>query len=295
MQTTSDNRNSRRSAAQVGHRILLVDDDEVNQILNQRLFQDLGWQCTCLYSGREAVDYEDLEAFTIIFMDVLMPEMDGLEASRRIREKIGHDRPPFICALTANPYMRDNAELKAAGIDGFITKPLNTENLNEAINRFLALCVSGAPALEDEPEGEPDEGDSPAGFAGPGNLQRLDKSALRMLFDGSREARRKGDEILRRFLKDFPDKLDSCFAKLDQGDAGGARFVIHTLKGSTRVMGAEIISSLLADLEDAIEKDDYKVARFMRQRIEKEFLALEEEVKLFILGSHDLPADSGSY
>jgi protein-histidine pros-kinase len=129
--------------------ILVADDNAVNQTVAKRMLEKLGSIVTLVGNGREAVDSvkarrQSGHAFDMVLMDVQMPEMDGLEATRAIREwEAGKSRTPVI-ALTAHAMASHRAECLAAGMDGYIAKPLQLKQLVAEIER---LCPVADPEL----------------------------------------------------------------------------------------------------------------------------------------------------
>jgi len=113
-------------------RILLAEDNPMNQKLAVRLVEKLGYTIEVVGNGQEAVDAAIVGGFDIILMDVQMPELDGLEATRRIRAQAPSPRP-WIIAMTANAMDGDREACLAAGMDGYISKPIRPERLAEAI------------------------------------------------------------------------------------------------------------------------------------------------------------------
>ena len=114
-------------------RILLAEDNVVNQKLALRLLQQMGYRADLASNGLEAVDSVERQAYDVVLMDVQMPEMDGLEASRRITSKWPPQQRPRIVAMTANAMAGDRELCLAAGMDDYITKPIRVEQLVEAL------------------------------------------------------------------------------------------------------------------------------------------------------------------
>ncbi|MFO1317017.1 MAG: GAF domain-containing protein [Burkholderiales bacterium] len=114
-------------------RILLAEDNVVNQKLALRLLQQMGYRADLASNGIEAVESVERQAYDVVLMDVQMPEMDGLEASRRINARFGPGERPRIVAMTANAMQGDREMCLAAGMDDYITKPIRVERLVEAL------------------------------------------------------------------------------------------------------------------------------------------------------------------
>ena len=119
-------------------RILLAEDNVVNQKLAMRLLQQLGYRADLASNGVEAVDSVARQTYDVILMDVQMPEMDGLEASRQITKRWASTARPRIIAMTANAMQGDREECLAAGMDDYITKPIRVEQLVESLTQSTA-------------------------------------------------------------------------------------------------------------------------------------------------------------
>jgi len=123
--------------------ILLVEDNPVNQIVGRRLLEKAGHTVTLASNGREAVDRSQGHLFDCVLMDLQMPEMDGLEATALIRDRDRRqDMHTTIIALTAHALPEHEESCRAAGMDGYLTKPINKEKLLEQLNRLVtAQCA----------------------------------------------------------------------------------------------------------------------------------------------------------
>jgi CheY-like chemotaxis protein len=119
-------------------RILLAEDNVVNQKLAMRLLQQMGYRADLASNGIEALESVVRQTYDVILMDVQMPEMDGLEASRRITAQWPAAKRPRIVAMTANAMQGDREMCLAAGMDDYITKPIRVDQLVEALMRVPA-------------------------------------------------------------------------------------------------------------------------------------------------------------
>jgi CheY-like chemotaxis protein len=127
-----------------GHRVLVVDDNPVNLEVMQAMLVRHGLVVDCASDGVLAVARAQSQAYDLILMDMHMPLMDGLEATRRIRALPLHARTPIL-AMTANVYEEDRERCQAAGMNAHLAKPIDVQALEKALDRWLAPAASAAP------------------------------------------------------------------------------------------------------------------------------------------------------
>jgi len=126
-------------------RVLVAEDNPVNQRLVVRMLEKRGHRVAVAGNGREAVDVLAKDSFDIVFMDVQMPEMDGLEATARIREKEeGSESHQIVIALTAHAMKGDRERCLAAGMDAYLSKPIRPQELDDILEKYLALKARSA-------------------------------------------------------------------------------------------------------------------------------------------------------
>ncbi len=201
--------------------VLLAEDNSVNQTLVTRLLQKFGHAVDVAGNGLIAVDKWQVGHHDLILMDVDMPELNGYEATARIRQfeqqRGGHT--PII-GLTAHVMQGSREDCLAAGMDGYLSKPIDTE----ALWRELSAIEQGIPAA-----GEDEAAPAP-------QLPVADFGKARQLMDDSREL---FEEIVTIFLADAPPHLQSIKEGMAQGDSEAVRHSAHTLKGMVGVFAAE--------------------------------------------------------
>jgi CheY-like chemotaxis protein len=132
-----------------GLRVLLADDNPVNQKVATHLLKKLGAHVHCVGNGAEALQALCDADFDVVLMDCQMPEMDGYEATRRLRRSSAAYRNPSIpvIALTANAFATDREHCLTAGMNDFLTKPIERVRLEEALMRVLPASVRAFPAV----------------------------------------------------------------------------------------------------------------------------------------------------
>jgi PAS domain S-box-containing protein len=235
-------------------RILLAEDNAVNQKVALRLLERLGYGADVVSNGLEALEALERRRYDVVLMDVQMPELDGLDASRRICERWPAETRPRIIAMTANALPEDREACFAAGMDDYVAKPIRPDELAQALSRTRPLGK--------ENEMSSDEGVS------------FDAAALENLRELG------GDdflaEVIDTFLEDAPALLATIRRSLDEEDADELRRAAHTLKSNGSTLGAERFSELCRELEQRAKNGQLEGASELVDRIEQAYASLEE-------------------
>jgi PAS domain S-box-containing protein len=208
-------------------RILLAEDNAVNQKVALRLLERLGYRADVAANGLEALDALQRQPYDVVLMDVQMPEMDGLEASRRIKQNWPLGARPRIIAMTANAMQGDREKCLAAGMDDYITKPVRVEALVEALNQTQPQSLPADSSPEAGPAIEPEEFES---F----------RETMGADFIG---------EIIEVFNEDAPQLLQDMKQALAVNDAELFRRAAHSLKSNSAQLGARRLSGMAKELE----------------------------------------------
>ena len=169
-------------------RILLAEDNVVNQKLAIRLLEKLGYRADIAGNGLEALEALERQPYDLLLTDVQMPEMDGVEATRRILERWGPDERPWIVAMTAEAMQGDRERFLAAGMNDYVTKPIRIEELVAAIERAPRRGEAAAGPI-DEHALPPDDGGR---RRGPNVRRRADRSVRRRLACADRNGSPRG-------------------------------------------------------------------------------------------------------
>ena len=210
-------------------RILLAEDNEVNQKVAIRLLERLGHRADVAGNGREALTRLEHASYDVVLMDVQMPEMDGLEASRAICARWPAGRRPRIVALTAEAMQGDREKCLAAGMDDYIVKPVTLNQLGEA----LAKCSpSGGAATPRERPAE----------------TIIDRGVLEQLREdlGGRAPLR---EVIATFLEKTPAALGALRDAAGRADTEALRQNAHMIKGTSAMLGATQLAERCEELE----------------------------------------------
>ena len=118
------------------HKILLAEDNMINQKVADRLLSKLGYKIDIVGNGLEAFNAAKNINYDIVLMDVQMPELDGVQATQKIKNEIDKDKQPLIIAMTAHALQGDREKYISAGMDDYLSKPIKTEELIEALKKY---------------------------------------------------------------------------------------------------------------------------------------------------------------
>jgi PAS domain S-box-containing protein len=249
-------------ATQLPFSILVVEDNTVNQKLVLLLLSRLGYRADTANNGLEAVRALQRQPYDVVFMDMHMPEMDGVEATRRIRESLPEDRQPWIISLTANAMQSDKDVCFRAGMQDFVTKPVQSHDLRDALRNVKrkppvanAVHVNNA-SLPPQPEEtvlpeEPVQSSEPGLPAG---LPAGDDWAIPdYLAELLAEDPATGVELLGIFTADTALQISELKRAVSTSDLNRSKRILHGLKGSSAQMGAAGIADRCAGLEMKLE------------------------------------------
>ncbi|MFD0679366.1 MULTISPECIES: PAS domain S-box protein [unclassified Paenibacillus] len=120
-------------------KILIAEDNEVNQIVLKKMIEKLGYTATIVQNGKEAVETVKRNPYDIIFMDIQMPWLDGLEATKIIKEMVAFNKRPYIVAVTAHAIKGDSQKYLSEGMDDYVSKPVSMQAISNIINNFKLI------------------------------------------------------------------------------------------------------------------------------------------------------------
>jgi PAS domain S-box-containing protein len=246
----SDTRRERRL------RILLAEDNAVNQQLTIRLLEKLGHHVTLANNGREVVALAQRDNFDLIFMDIQMPIMGGFEATRLIRQQqISGGRTTPIIAMTAHAMVGDQEKCLQAGMDGYLAKPIRSSSIRAEMGRVL----NQESRLERETVKKSPE---------PPQERVLNFSEL---FERTDKDRQLLHDLLGIFKEDFPRHYASLKEAVEQKDVKRVEIVAHTMRGMLSNMAAARAAAAVGHLESAARGGD-------QAGLMKGFVLFEKEI-----------------
>ena len=233
------------AAELVGRRVLLVEDNEVNRLLATELLTDLGIHVSIAVNGRECVDRVHAEPFDLVLMDIQMPVMDGLGATKLLRAESRFQSLPII-AMTAHAMSGDRERSLEAGMNDHLTKPINPQALMETLVRWMPAQPISRPMVErDQAPAASTRGEIPE------HLPPFDISAALARANGK-------PQLLRKMLLSFRDQYKDAAGELREQIAAGkteeASRLAHTLKGVAATLEAKELTSTAANIEHALRE-----------------------------------------
>ncbi len=249
-------------------RILLVEDNITNQQVALGILKKFGLSADAVANGQEALDSLAAIPYDLVFMDVQMPVMGGLEAARLIRNPqsaVLNHRIPII-AMTANAMQGDKEECLQAGMDFYLSKPVTPTALAKALDMWLPAIDMAAgeqnPSHREEafPHAEIDK----VVFDRQGMMTRLmdDGELVKIVCNG--------------FIVDIPLQMTALRVYLEKGDAAAAERQAHTIKGAAANVGGDAFKSVASQIEAAARKGDLDIARTLLYDLQKQFTVLEK-------------------
>ncbi len=241
-------------------RILLAEDNAVNQKLALRLLQQMGYRADVAGNGIEVLESVARQTYDAILMDVQMPEMDGLEASRQLNKRYARNERPRIIAMTANAMQGDREMCLAAGMDDYMTKPIRVEELVGALLKTKTR----------HPDPRPPTPDSALDEATFQNLA----ATMGADFIG---------ELIDTFLEDSPQLITEMKRALGANDVDSFRRAAHSLKSNSNNFGATTLARQAKELETMAREKSLKGAEGKILVVEGEY----EKVKRALEGKRN--------
>jgi CheY-like chemotaxis protein len=253
------------TASKRSMRILVAEDNSVNQRLAARLLEREGHSVTIAGSGQEAVDLFEQRPFDLILMDVQMPGLDGLQATARIREKeraSGGHIP--IAAMTAQAAESDRLRCFESGMDAYVTKPVHVP----ALLKIIESVGAGGNSMNTELAGEP----APVEV----QLRQLDESLALSRVGGDVELLK---EVIELFLNDYPGTFEKIRNAVAASDVSALEHHAHSLKGSVSTFGANRAFEAAFALEKQGRSGDLRGAQEGLFQLEQALEALRPELE----------------
>ncbi|CAN2039043.1 two-component system, sensor histidine kinase [Candidatus Magnetomoraceae bacterium gMMP-15] len=255
-------------------RILMAEDNKINQKVASYLLKTIGYYPDIVNNGKKALEALKQKSYDVILMDVLMPEMDGIEATSIIRTNWPKEQQPTIIAMTADALSGRKEEYIKKGMDDYISKPLEIEKIIKALEKVLQISSQTEKALIKDPA-KTDE------TATEFSKSCIDLTNIYSMASGNKK-------FIKQYINLFIKNTQETFVKIDQAlnklDAKTVQMQAHDLKSTSATLGAATMFDLCQTLEYSGRNGIMEGLSEMIVKIKKEYekvrLALEDELKI---------------
>jgi PAS domain S-box-containing protein len=255
-----------------GIRLLLVEDNEINQEVARELLREVGVEVEIAENGREALEMASADKYDGVLMDIQMPVMDGYEATREIRKKYASEELPII-AMTANAMAGDREEALQCGMNDHVTKPIDPQRLYDAVRRWFHPQRAGRSA---PPEGAGSRApDTPAENELPASLDGIDLASALQRLGGNEKLYRK---ILLKFREGHTESVEQIYQALDAGDIETAHRIAHTMKGLAGNLGADELQSAAEKVDREFKAEDLESVKGLLPAMENALLRVAQAI-----------------
>jgi two-component system, sensor histidine kinase and response regulator len=254
------------------HRILVVEDNRVNQLVIGGILGNLGYMVQIVADGRSALAVLRTTAFALVLTDCQMPEMDGYELSRRIRDPLTgvlNPRIPII-ALTAHSLAGDREHCLACGMDDYLSKPLRPELLDQTLTRWIGVGqtpgvdLNAVPAELPQPESAVED--------------RFDADDLIERLMGNKALAKR---VAEAFVNNMPQELLALSTAIRNSDSEAIVIAAHSIKGAAANAAGTVVSDLAAKLENLGRAGDIHSAAEILPELHAEFQSLKPAIERF--------------
>jgi PAS domain S-box-containing protein len=280
-------------------RILLAEDNEINQKIALLMLEHLGYRADVVGNGMEALDAFEKRSYDVVLMDMQMPVMDGMEATIEIRRRLPAEQQPRIIAMTADAMEEDRRQCLSVGMDDHLSKPVQVKDLVAALQ--ISQAVGGRAVISASLNKGDSHSDKRPVLAGPGETfsggEIVDQTALKRVKDtlGS-QVDTIFPSLLQGFFEDSVNLLADARRALKQNNLKELRRAAHTLKSNGATFGAMALSAVAHELEDLARKGKLSGTAELIERAEQEYAkakaALEQIGKGKEDGQHKNDTDS---
>jgi CheY-like chemotaxis protein/HPt (histidine-containing phosphotransfer) domain-containing protein len=279
-------------------RVLLCDDNIINQKVALRLLQQMGYRADLAANGLEALAALDRQPYDLIFMDVMMPEMGGLEATRLIRERQKQDsqfpnyKPSIIIvAMTASAMQGDREKCLAAGMDDYVAKPVRLEEVRTIVERWAVVASKAEPtqttatATQTSPDVQAPARSSLA--AAPAQDDPVDMTRLLDFTDGDPDNLR---ELVTLYLDQTGQQVGQLEAAVQANSAQEVRRVAHSCAGASATCGMRRLVLLLRELERQGFEGRLTNANQLSHQVGEEFERIRHFLEAYLADHSNLTA-----
>lgn len=265
-------------------RILLAEDIAVNQKTALLFLEHLGHTADVVANGYQVLQALGERPYDVVLMDMQMPEMDGLEATKRIRQEWPAEAQPCIVALTANAMKEDRRRCLEAGMDAYLSKPVQFEDLEAALDQCRQQRLAHAATTHASGDAGLARGERHRKDATPVDAEILHTLRDKLGEGGEAQLR----DLLTIFLESAGDLLEDAHHALERQDREGVQRAMHALKGTAAMMGALSLAQVCTELQEIGATDNLEAARAKGREVDAALAEVRAELQ-----AHWLTAQQG--
>lgn len=234
-----------------GRRVLVAEDNPVNQKVISYQLKRLGVQAEIVKTGIELLERLKAQTFDVILLDCQMPEMDGYMTAKEIRKQEGHNQHTFIIAITAYALEGDKEKCLDAGMDDYLSKPINFHQLRLKLDKYLTLPASDT--IQESQKGNASKS--------------IDLSRLKSLYGDDKKAL---NELLGTYISNLAHTVQQLKDAIDNGNQKDIAFISHKEIGSSGSFGCDDLSALFRELETCAKENKLAGAKPIYEKIVQE-------------------------
>jgi len=239
-------------------KILLAEDDVLNRKIILAMLNKIDCKAYAVKNGREVLQTLEKEFYDIIFMDIYMPDMTGVEVTKYIRECFPKEKQPVIIAMTAGRIEGDRDACFSAGMNGYIHKPVNKEILAEIIKNCTKSNLDGKFSIQEESK-----------------EQIFNKSEIMKRLSGDKDLIH---DIVELFISNGPLQFDKLKKALENNDRERLKITAHTIKGSARNVSASQVASNAFEIEKKSGEESREEISLLIKNLEDSYYKFKEFV-----------------
>ncbi len=303
--TVRDKKKQLTESPRFSGQVLLVEDNAVNQKVALGVLHKLGLTAEVAGDGFQALQALQYKNFDLVLMDVQMPEMDGLEATRQIRQMMNDkfnmvpespdqsalstQHPSFnthhlslrmpIVAMTAQAMQGDRERCIQAGMDDYLTKPVEPGALARILQNYLPQSEKGQQTEQAKDSGQNAPGQTFSAYSHNQQAEIFVEEELLERFQGDQTLL---SDILQQSVKDIPERIQGLKNSLHNNDAQNARFYAHSIKGMAGNLSAHALQQVALDLENLGASEDKSGMQALLPELEQEFARFKEVLQKYL-------------
>ena len=255
-------------------RILLAEDHPVNQKVVALMLERLGYRADVAGNGLEVLEAFRRQCYDVVLMDIQMPEMNGVQATEKLRETLAECAQPRIIALTANAVGGEREEYLHAGLDDYLSKPVNVLQLREALEKCMPLEINESGEAEKGANSQMKRKSEPA--------NSIDPAKLKEYFPYEGEDVRLIIELAHEFFTDTERRLAAMDTFLKEANAADFGENAHAIKGASLTFGASAFSELCKEMEVMGKAGDLDDASDKLEQARREFIRVRCDLNMIL-------------